>query len=45
LDELSNDGARHAKVRTPAQVITAPDSLNGSSVRREIQTVLEMLRA
>jgi DNA-binding transcriptional MerR regulator len=45
LDELSNDGARHGKVRTPAQVITSADSIDGSSVRREIQTVLEMLRA
>jgi DNA-binding transcriptional MerR regulator len=45
LDELSNDGARQAKVRTPAPVITGADSFSGSSLRREIQTVLEMLRA
>jgi DNA-binding transcriptional MerR regulator len=45
LDELSNDGVRHAKVRVPAPAVTAADVVNSGSVRKEIQTVLELLRA
>ena len=45
LDELSSEGARHPRVRTLAPVITAAGAVNAISVRKEIQTVIEMLRA
>ena len=44
LDELSADGVRHAKARgTP--VVSAEVAARSGNVRREIQTVLELLRA
>ncbi len=45
LDELSSEGARHPRLRTPAPVISAVGAVNAVSVRKEIQTVIEMLRA
>ena len=44
LDELSNEGLRHTKIRAPAPVDAAAVAASGS-VRREIQSVLELLRA
>jgi DNA-binding transcriptional MerR regulator len=44
LDELSGDTSR-PRMRTPAPVIGAAGAVNVISVRKEIQTVIEMLRA
>jgi DNA-binding transcriptional MerR regulator len=44
LDELSNDGVRHTKVRTATASVNGLDTVNTLSVRKEIQTVIEMLR-
>ena len=43
LDELSNEGVRHIKMRTPA--VDAAAVIAGGNVRKEIQCVLELLRA
>lgn len=43
LDELSNEGLRHTKIRAPAPVDAVAVAASGS-VRREIQSVLELLR-
>ena len=43
LDELSSEGGRHAKARAPAPTSSA--AVNTGSVRKEIQTVIELLRA
>ena len=45
LDEVNGD-ARHAKIRAPsAPVVNALGAVSSGSVRKEIQTVLELLRA
>jgi DNA-binding transcriptional MerR regulator len=44
LDELSSEGTRHTKMRASAPIISL-DTVNGGSVRKEIQTVIELLRA
>ncbi|MEQ1773458.1 MAG: MerR family transcriptional regulator [Burkholderiales bacterium] len=45
LDELSSEGVRHAKMRTLAPVVDAAAVVASESVRKEIQSVLELLRA
>ena len=44
LDKLSTDTARHSKVRG-APAVNTEGAAHSGNVRREIQTVLEMLRA
>ena len=45
LDELSSEGVRHVKIRATTPAITAAATLGTDSVRKEIQTVIELLRA
>jgi DNA-binding transcriptional MerR regulator len=45
LDELSSEGVRHTKTRAPAPFISTADPINTGNVRKEIQTVIALLRA
>jgi len=45
LDEMSSEGARHTKVRASLSLVSTAEWSNSGSVRKEIQTVIELLRA
>jgi len=45
LDESSSDGARQTRTRAAASVISAVDAVSTDGVRKEIQSVIALLRA
>lgn len=45
LDELASEGVRHSRARTAVPIIATAGTVNAVSVRKEIQTVIELLRA
>jgi DNA-binding transcriptional MerR regulator len=45
LDESSNDGVRQTRTRAAAPVISAVGAVSTGGVRKEIQTVIALLRA
>lgn len=45
LDESSSDGVRQTRTRAAASVISAVDAVSTGGVRKEIQSVIALLRA